>query len=131
MRLENLNARTNTQEIPLKSPNLNWRLLICTSKKNLNNFVSQRRVMSGNQTYVNVGATEKIKTCKIGDSHLARINERRFRAGEKRNFVILKCFRRANTRQLDYYVIPALVDEKPQSIILHLASNDIAKNKLW
>ena len=28
---------------------------------------------------------------------------------------------------MDYYVVPKLVDEKPESIILHISSNDITK----
>ena len=31
----------------------------------------------------------------------------------------LKCFSGANTKQLDHYVIPALVDEKPH-MFLHI-----------
>ena len=38
-----------------------------------------------------------------------------------------KCFNGANTKQLDYYVIPVLVDEKPQTIGIHIGSNDITK----
>ena len=101
--------------------------MICTTEKYLNNFVPQRRVTPGNQTYANAVATEKKKTCVIGDSHLARITKRSFRTGEERNFVIFQCFRGANTKQLDYYVVPTLVDEKPESLILHIGSNDIAK----
>ena len=62
-------------------------------------------------------AREKKKTCIIGDSHLARITKKSFRTGAKRNFVIFKCFRGANTKLLDYYVVPTLVDEKPISNI--------------
>ena len=58
---------------------------------------------------------------------MARITKRSFRPGEKRNFVISKCFRGANINQLDYYVVPTSVDEKPESIILHIGSNDITK----
>ena len=58
-------------------------------------------------------AIEKKKTCIIGDSHLARIAKRSFRTGAERNFVIFKCFRGANTKLLDYYVVSTLVDEKP------------------
>ena len=36
--------------------------LICTTGKYLNNFVHQRKVIPGNQIYVNVVATEKENT---------------------------------------------------------------------
>lgn len=35
------NTRTNTQQLTLKSPNLNRRPFICTTEKGLNNFVLQ------------------------------------------------------------------------------------------
>ena len=58
---------------------------------------------------------------------MARINKRSFRTGEKRYFVIFECFLRADTKQLDYYVIPTLVNEKPEIIKLHIGSNDTTK----
>ena len=70
---------------------------------------------------------EKKKACIIGDSDLARITKRSFRTGEESNLVIFKCFRGANTKQLDYYVEPTLVGKKPESIILHIGSNGIIK----
>lgn len=100
--------------------------LICTTGKYLNNFVHQRKVIPGNQIYANVVATEKKRIRMIGDGHLARITKRSFRTGEECNFVILKCYRGANTNQFDHYVVPTLVDEKSE-IILHIRSNDITK----
>ena len=81
VRLRNSDTKPDPLQIPLKSPNLNRRPLICTTEKYLNNFVPQRRVTPGNQTYANAVATEKMKTCIIGDSHLARITKRSFRTG--------------------------------------------------
>ena len=39
----------------------------------------------------------------------------------------LKCFSGANTKQLDEYVLLVLVDEKPQTIVINIGSNDITK----
>ena len=67
-------------------------------------------VMSGNsmskneQTYEN----KNKKVFLIGDRHLNRIIKENFR----KEFI---CFPGANTRQLDYYSIPILVDEKPNN----------------
>ena len=41
--------------------------------------------------------------------------------------VYFKCFRRANTKQLDDYMTPVLVDEKRQTVVIHIGSNDITK----
>ena len=128
VRLRNSNTKPDPLQIRLKSPNLNWKPLICKTEKYLSNFVPQRRVTSGNQIYANAVAAEKKKTCIIGDSHLVRITKRSFRTDEERNFVSFKCFWGANTKQLDYCCIePTLVDEKSASIILNIGSNDITE----
>ena len=31
------------------------------------------------------------------------------------------------SKQLDHYVIPVLIDEKPQTVVMHIGSNDITK----
>ena len=41
--------------------------------------------------------------------------------------VYFKCFSGANTKQLDHYVIPVLVDDKPLTVVIHIGSNAIAK----
>ena len=42
--------------------------------------------------------------------------------------VYFKCFGDANTKQLDYYVIPTLAEESPDSVIIHIGSNDFTKS---
>ena len=44
--------------------------------------------------------------------------------------VSFKCFSGANTKQLDYYVVPTLVDETPQTVVIHIGSNDITEGKI-
>ena len=39
----------------------------------------------------------------------------------------IKRFSGANTTQLDHYVIPVLVDEKHQTVVILLGSNDITR----
>ena len=73
---------------------------------------------------------QRKKSFIIGDSHLTRIKER-FKESLRKKFkggkVYFKCFSGANTKQLDHYVIPVLVDEKPQTAVIHIGSNDITK----
>ena len=38
-----------------------------------------------------------------------------------------KCFSGSNTKQLNYYANPTLVDEQPNTVIVHIGSNDITK----
>ena len=44
--------------------------------------------------------------------------------------VYFKCFSGANTKQLDYYIVPTLVDETPQTIVIYTGSNDITERKI-
>ena len=39
----------------------------------------------------------------------------------------MKCFSVSNTNQLNYYANPTLVDEQPNTVIVHIGSNDITK----
>ena len=39
----------------------------------------------------------------------------------------IKCFSGANTTQLDHYVMPVLVDEIHQSVLILIRSNDFTK----
>ena len=61
----------------------------------------------------------------VGDSHLIRIGKERFKKNVDGANVYFKCFSGANTKQLDYYVVATLADENPDSVIIHIGSNDI------
>ena len=69
---------------------------------------------------------QRKKVFIIRDSHLTRIkkdkNKNKKFEGHKLYF---KCFSGTNTKQLDHYVIPVLVYKKPQTIFIHIGSNDI------
>ena len=40
----------------------------------------------------------------------------------------LKSFSAGNTKQLDHYILPPLVDDKPDAVIIHVGTNDILTN---
>ena len=61
----------------------------------------------------------------VGDSHLSRIGKERFKNDAN---VYFKCFSGANTKQLDCYVVPTLAYESPDSVIIHIGSNEITKS---
>ena len=44
--------------------------------------------------------------------------------------VSFKCSSGGNTKQLDYYIVPTLVDETPQAVVIHIGSNDITESKI-
>ena len=100
---------------------------ICTTKKYLKNYVSQQRVVVGIASYASATKFKNEKVCIIGNSHLKRINERKFRKELGKRFIYFKCFSGANTKQLNYYVVPTLVDETLRAVVIHISSNDITK----
>ena len=77
--------------------------------------------------YYIVNSTKE-KVCIIGDSHLKRISKRKLDNVGK--MVSFKCFSGANTKQLDYYIVPTLVDETPQAVVIHIGSKDITESKI-
>ena len=62
------------------------------------------------------------------DSHLSRIGKEKFKKNVDGANVYFKCFSGANTKQLDYYVVPTLADESLVSVIIPIGSNDITKS---
>ena len=108
----------------------------------VNNFpenqdlLNRPRIIPGNKSYTTavsereVDATyeegnysrqpQKKKLFIIGDSHLTGIKKDSLRNKFKGDMVYFKCFSRPNTKQLDHYVIPVLVDEKPQTVVIHI-----------
>ena len=80
--------------------------------------VSEREVDSTYEERNYSRQPQRKKNFIIGDSHLTRIKKDKF---------YFNCFSRTNTKQLDHYVIPVLFDEKPQTVVIHIGSNDISK----
>ena len=87
-------------------------------------------VLSGNSTSKNKGTyrNKNNTVFLIGDSRLNRINKENFRKEFQGGWVCFKCFPGVNTKQLHYYFTPMLVDEKPNTTIIHIRSNDITKS---
>ena len=60
--------------------------------------------------------------------YLQYFGKERFKKNVDGANVYFKFFSGANIKQLDYYVVPALADESPDSVITHIGSNDITKS---
>ena len=70
---------------------------------------------------------KKKKSYIAGDSDLNRICKNKFKEITPNARVYVKCFSGANTNQLDYYVVPVLLYEKPDNVIIYIGSNEITK----
>ena len=86
---------------------------ICATEKYLQNYVPQNRVAPGITLYASTTKSKNEKVYIIGDSHLKRINKRQFRKELGKRFSYFKCFSGANTKQINYYIVPISVDETP------------------
>ena len=65
----------------------------------------------------------------MGDSHAKRIQRNDFNNKELKNGIaIFRSFSGANTKQLDHYILPPQVDDKPDDVINHVGTNDILTN---
>ena len=104
------------------------RTLVVTNKhpENQDEFSSSKH-SAGMETYVGTIRSKEKKSYTIGDSHLNRIRKDKFKQSTPKARVYVKSFSGANTNHLDYYVVPLLVDEKPDNVVIHTGSNDITK----
>ena len=105
------------------------RLLVVTNKYPENQDVfSSSKFSAGVKTFVGtIRSKEMKKFYIIGDSHLKRIRKDKFKECTPKARVYVKSFGSANTSQLDYYVVPLLLDAKPDNVVIHIGSNDITK----
>ena len=90
--------------------------------------VSEREFDATNEEKNYSRQPKRKKTFIIGDSHLTRTKKDSLKKNFKRDKVYFKCFGGANTKQLDHYVIPVLVDERPHTIVIHIGSDDITND---
>ena len=64
----------------------------------------------------------------MGVSHVKRIQRNYFNKELKNGKAIFRSFSGVNTRQLDHYILPPLVDDKPDAVIIHVSTNDVLTN---
>ena len=64
----------------------------------------------------------------VGHSHVSRTGKERFKKYVDGANVYFTCFSGADTTQLDYYVLPTLAEESPDSVEIHIGSNSITKS---
>ena len=105
------------------------RPLVVTNKHPENQDVfSSSKLSIGMKTYIGtIQSKEKKKSYIIGDSHFSRICKDKFKEGTPNARVYVKSFSGANTIPLDYYIVPVLVDEKPNNLLTHIGLNEIMK----
>ena len=77
------------------------------------------------KTYIGtIPFKEKNKSYIKRDSHLNRIRKDKFKVSTPKSRAYVKSFSGTNTNQLDYYVVPLLVDKNPDNVVIHIGSNN-------
>ena len=103
----------------------NERPLACTTENNLKNFIPF--TVLGNSDYASIIKNDR-KALVVGDSHIKRIRRNDFNKELKNGKAMFRSFSGANTKQLSHYILPRLVDDKPDAAIIHVGTNDILNN---
>ena len=79
--------------------------------KNIYSYVPQQRVAPGIKSYASATNSKNEKVCIMGDDHLKQISKRQFGKELDKRSSYFEGFSGANTKQLNYYIVPTLVDE--------------------
>ena len=87
--------------------------------------IHQQRIVPENYSYSNAIQYQRRKAVVISDSHLNRINKSRFKNDDVAHAIYFKCFSGSNTKQLNYYANLTLLDKQPNTVIVHIASDNI------
>ena len=103
----------------------NKRPLVCTAENYLKNFIPF--TVPGNRGYASIIKNGR-KVLVVGDSHVKRIRRNDFNKDLKNGKAIFRYFSGTNTKQLDHYILPPLVDDKSDAVIIHIGYNDIMTN---
>ena len=99
---------------------------ICTTENYLRNYNPPE--VPGNSSYATVSKFGK-KIFMADDSHVKRIKRIDFNKELRSGKAFFRSFSGgANSKQVDHYIIPTLVDDKPDVVLLHVGTNDILSN---
>ena len=102
---------------------------LVTNKHRENQAILNSKFSPGMKTYAGAIPTKgSKKSYIIGNSHLNKIREDKFKESLTNAPVYVKSFSDAKTNQLHYYVVPMLVDDKPNNVVIQIGSNEITKS---
>ena len=115
----------NTNSIPQRQ-SVRKRPNVSTTEKSMQNQreIPKKRVVPGVRSCASATEYEK-KVFVIGDSHLKRINRRKFNNSLKNARSFIKSFPGAKVEELQHYVTPHLKAQKPNISIIHVGGNNV------
>ena len=65
------------------------------------------------------------KTLMIGDSHIQRFKREKLQNSFDNAKSFVSCFSVAKMEGLPHYIIPSLLKKKPDTVVIHVGSNNI------
>ena len=98
---------------------------VCTTENHLRNFTPI--TTPGNSSYASTARAGR-KIFIVGDSHIRRVRRNDFNNELKYGKAFFRSFSGANVKQLNHYLEPTLIDDKPDAILIHVGTNDIVAN---
>ena len=94
---------------------------ICCSERHLNNF---KPIRPGNASYANAAARGR-RAFVLSDSMMQRIRKREFYQHLRNTWCNIKTFPGANARYLHHHVLPFIIEECPDTLVIHGGTNDL------
>ena len=71
------------------------------------------------------------KTFVVGNSHLKRLSKQLFNYSMRDTHAVIKNFDGATTKRLVHHVLPKMKEDKPDSVLIHIGTNDINNHKFY
>ena len=98
---------------------------ICVTENYIKNFIPV--TIPVNSNYASIPKNGR-KILVVGDSHIKRIRRIDFNKELRNDKAYFRSFSGATSKQLDHCIIPSLVDDKSDAVIIHVGTNDILYN---
>ena len=94
---------------------------ITTTEAHLKNF---QPYIPGRQKFSQAARGPSILI--VGDSMIQRLRKKDFYSGLNNGFARFNCFPGATVDKLNYYILPELVENKYDTVVIHCGTNDLA-----
>ena len=98
----------------------------CKTEKYIENQreIPRRKIVPGNRSYASTTHYRK-NIFLVGDSHIKRINKKRFNNSFEKAKSVIKFFPWAKIQELEHYVVPHLNAQKLDVSVIHIGGNNI------
>ena len=99
---------------------------VCITEKYISKF--KPLTVPGHSNYASITKNGR-KILVVSDNHIKRIRRNDFNKELKNGKAFFRSFSGSTSKQLNHYIIPSLVGDKPDAVIIHVATNNVL-NKL-